>query len=984
MTARFARRSPLSVSRRHLTLALVAVILLIVLPPVVPAHAAADFVLVTSPDDRGGVCPSPNQCTLRDALDLAAPDATITFNFTGAIALDSTLTLTKNVTIRGPGASLLALDGQDAIRVLTVDGNVEVTLDGMTVRRGSLVPRGDGAGVWNNGGVLTIKNSIVTDNHGGEGGSPGGKGGGISNDGGTLLVQNSVVSGNSVAGHDSPGGGIYNNAGTLTVESSTISGNATDSSGGGISNSNGAMTVMNSAIVGNTSRSVGGGIATLNSIPNRLQAVVNSTITSNTASGYGGGVFASVGVLSVTNSTLSGNSAPTGGGIMFAPYGAEVRLRNSIVVENTTGDNCGQWSASQGATSLGIVSQGNNLGDSFACFPAQASLGDIVTSDTLLGPLADNGGPTQTRALLNGSAAIDGVKYLPTDCGTTITSDQRGILRPQDRAAVRCDIGAFELSGGAPIVFQIGPQVTEEDTPTRAIGISLVDANTPATLLTLTGSSSDPVRVPDGNLVFSGSGYRRTLVVTPAPNQFGYVEIRVRVSDGAESSETAFPLTINPGNDAPVNTVPGPQTVDVGTALVFNGPRLVSVSDPDAGTSTVRVALSVAHGKLTLASTAALVITNGENDTPSMWLTGSVSAVNTALNGMRYTPAVGFIGSDTLTIDTSDLGHTGNGGPLRDTDTIDISVAAPHTPPTISTIPDQSIDLGGSSATVPFTVNSAVVAPANLVVTATSSNTVLLPAASLLLGGSGSARTIRITPAPGQSGEATLDVKVSDGTAEAHTTFTVTVLRVNQIPTAVNDSYTGVSGQTLSVPAVIGVLQNDSDPEQTPLRARSASGPSHGTLQLNPDGSFTYSPTAGFTGADSFTYLASDGEKTSSAATVTVTVAVNACVPRPGVQTTPTAGGGKLTVRVEATPLNTRANNPLQQIKFGDLQNAKVTLGGKQIASGEPYAVPAGSVSVTFTVERERPGLATTVPFGVVDGCGTWQTFVGGGAGAGF
>ncbi len=91
-------------------------------------------------------------------------------------------------------------------------------------------------------------------------------------------------------------------------------------------------------------------------------------------------------------------------------------------------------------------------------------------------------------------------------------------------------------------------------------------------------------------------------------------------------------------------------------------------------------------------------------------------------------------------------------------------------------------------------------------------------------------------------------------------------------PAAVADSYSVNEDGTLSVPAA-GVLANDTDPDPgTTLSAELGSTTTHGTLTLNPDGSFFYTPQADFTGTDSFTYTASDGELSSSAATVTITV----------------------------------------------------------------------------------------------------------------
>lgn len=224
------------------------------------------------------------------------------------------------------------------------------------------------------------------------------------------------------------------------------------------------------------------------------------------------------------------------------------------------------------------------------------------------------------------------------------------------------------------------------------------------------------------------------------------------------------------------------------------------------------------------------------------------------------------------------------------------------------------------------------------------------------------------------------------GVASNSTVRSVNVTATNDPPVAVDDGYTVAAAQALTVPAASGVLKNDTDVDSSAaaLTASLLTNPQHGSVTLNLDGGFTYTPAGGFAGTDSFTYRASDGSAQSNAATVTITVTPTACAPRPRVQTSPTAGGGKLQVHVEATPLNTAANNPLQELRFGVFQNAKVTIGGQLVASGQTYTVQARTVTIDFTVERAAPGQATTVPFTVVDGCGQWQTFVGGGAGAGF
>ncbi|MCA9977588.1 MAG: cadherin-like domain-containing protein, partial [Anaerolineales bacterium] len=113
----------------------------------------------------------------------------------------------------------------------------------------------------------------------------------------------------------------------------------------------------------------------------------------------------------------------------------------------------------------------------------------------------------------------------------------------------------------------------------------------------------------------------------------------------------------------------------------------------------------------------------------------------------------------------------------------------------------------------------------------------------------------------------------NDGLADSNiATVTITVeVILNYPPVAANDTYSITPNTTLTVPAP-GLLSNDTDAEGDPLTAVWVSSPSHGTLNLNADGSFTYTPNAGFTGNDSFKYKANDGSNYSYVATVTITV----------------------------------------------------------------------------------------------------------------
>jgi len=127
-----------------------------------------------------------------------------------------------------------------------------------------------------------------------------------------------------------------------------------------------------------------------------------------------------------------------------------------------------------------------------------------------------------------------------------------------------------------------------------------------------------------------------------------------------------------------------------------------------------------------------------------------------------------------------------------------------------------------------------------------------------------------------------------EATSSAATvTITVTAPPASP-PTANADSYQVQNNQTLSVSAP-GVLSNDSDPNGLSLSASLASGPAHGTLTLNADGSFAYTPSSGYVGADSFTYTATDGQASSSAATVAINVTAPPVANPPPGQSVPTA-----------------------------------------------------------------------------------------------
>src|SRR5205823_4491980 len=127
------------------------------------------------------------------------------------------------------------------------------------------------------------------------------------------------------------------------------------------------------------------------------------------------------------------------------------------------------------------------------------------------------------------------------------------------------------------------------------------------------------------------------------------------------------------------------------------------------------------------------------------------------------------------------------------------------------------------------------------------------------------------TPALNFNGSDSFTYKANDGTADSNVaTVTLKVRRAKDRPTAANDSYSTAEDTPLTIAAAAGVLVNDTDVDGNALTALVVTQPAHGTLTLNADGSFTYTPNANFNGSDSFTYKANDGSADSNVATVTL------------------------------------------------------------------------------------------------------------------
>jgi hypothetical protein len=327
-----------------------------------------------------------------DVITLAGGVHSLTGKYEGDNGLP---VITSALTIQGNGATIRRGGPPAALyRVFEIANTGDLTLYEMTITGGVYTL---GAGIYNNGGAVTLNHSTISGNI-----NEYVDGGGIVNNGGTVILQDSTVKDNRARS----GGGIVNNSGTVTLHNSTVSGNVAEFWNGGGFINRGVM------------------------------ALSNSTVSNNRASGYDSGGIENHGTLTLTNSTVSGNRADSGGGLRNV--GGTATLGNTIIANSVSGGDC--------VRSGGTINASHSLIEGGLSCVNGSSLNNL-TGDPNVGPLQDNGAPsghpTLTHALLAGSPAINqGDNAVCADPATVNNLDQRGVTRPQGAV---CDIGAFEL-----------------------------------------------------------------------------------------------------------------------------------------------------------------------------------------------------------------------------------------------------------------------------------------------------------------------------------------------------------------------------------------------------------------------------------------------------------------------------------------------------------------------------------------------------------
>ena len=436
--------------------------------------------------------PGTDGISLREAIQAANnTSGADTITFTGSGTYQLTITGTnENAAVRGD------LDITDDL-TLTGNGATSTIIDGNGADR-----------------VLHIRNSATATISG-------------------ITIQNGISSG-------SGGAGVRIEASsTLNLSDATVTNNNGTGGDGGAFHVHGTLN-LDRVLVSNNSADLAGGIYYHGADGGSL---TNVTISGNTATGNGGGLWTDT-AISVKNSTITLNNGTNGGGIFASS--ATVTISNTIVsdnIANSTNDDVVGTFSSDGSNLIQTVSGASGFGG-----------GDLTGTSANLVGLANNGGPTQTHALLTGNAAIN--------AGTTSGApavDQRGVARDG-----MPDIGAFEFGGGV--------------------------------------------------------------------------------------------------NEVPVNAVPVAQTTNQDTTLVFSSgtSNQIFISDPDAGSSDMKITLTPTNGTVTLFGTTGLTFSIGDGTADAtMTFVGTIANINTALNGLMFIPTTSYSGAASLEIITKDQGNTG-------------------------------------------------------------------------------------------------------------------------------------------------------------------------------------------------------------------------------------------------------------------------------------------------------------------------------------
>ena len=543
------------------------------------------------------------------------------------------------------------------------------------------------------------------------------------------------------------------------------------------------------------------------------------------------------------------------------------------------------------------ITAGSFPGDGDTLTVNGATSGTTVTGITFLwNPTLHALVLTGASSVANYQAVLQTVQFQSTSDNPTDfnASPQRTLTwSVSDGTAITTATTTLDITAvnDAPINTVPGAQSVAEDTILPIAGVSVADSDSSALTTTLSVSSGT-LTVTAGSGVTGNGTASVTITGTAAQinaalaglaytgnlNFNGGDTLTVATNDGTATDTDTIAITVNPVNDAPINTVPGAQSVAEDTALPIAG---VSVADSDS--SALTTTLNVSSGILNV--TAGAGVTG--NGSASVTITGTAAQINAALAGLAYTGNLNFNGGDTLTVATSD-------GTATDTDTIAITVnpvndAPVNTVPAAQSVAEDTIlpiagvsvaDIDSSALTTTLNVSSGtlnVTAGAGVTGNGTASVTIAGTAAQINAALAGLAYTGNLN----FNGGDTLTVATSDGTATDTDRIAITVNPVNDAPVNTVPGAQSVAEDTILPIAGVSVADIDSSAltttlnrvERHPQRDRRRRGVTgNGSASVTITGTaaqinaalagLAYTGNLNFNGADTLTVATSDGTAT--------------------------------------------------------------------------------------------------------------------------
>ncbi|KTD75814.1 structural toxin protein RtxA [Legionella worsleiensis] len=371
--------------------------------------------------------------------------------------------------------------------------------------------------------------------------------------------------------------------------------------------------------------------------------------------------------------------------------------------------------------------------------------------------------------------------------------------------------------------------------------------------------------VANGSVVLNADG---TLSFTPAADFNGNASFTYTVTSAGLTETATVNVTVNPVNEAPINSTPGAQTLSEDATRVFSSANGNALSVTDIDSAVVTTTISVLHGSLTALATAGVTISN--NGTGSVTLSGAPAAINTALNGLIYSPVADYHGSDTLTMSTTD-------GSLLDSDTVGITIN-----PVVDIANDTIVTNEDTAVIVNVNANDSFENAGHTITaingtTIAVGGTVAVADGSVLLNANG---TLTFTPSANYNGTTNFTYTVTSGGVTETASVNVTVNAVNDAPQGQNNLLSVNEDTPIVLSAAnFNFTDTDDTPANTFAGVRITTLPANGTLTLNGvavvagqtisianinAGLLVFTPTADYSGQTNFTFQVEDNGGTAN------------------------------------------------------------------------------------------------------------------------